>query len=57
MPWVKAGPVDWTSLDSPGYVIVRVGEGYEVYQGTRRISQRADDWDVAVGPIEADMNG
>ena len=37
MPWVMTGPVDWTNQDHPGYVIVQVGDGYEVHREGKRI--------------------
>jgi hypothetical protein len=54
MSWVKAGPVDWVSEDAPGYVIVRVGQGYDVLLGRRRIGTRAA-FPEAVELVEQDM--
>jgi hypothetical protein len=41
MPWVKTGLVDWVNEDFPGYVIVLVGDEYEVLRGGRRSVARS----------------
>ena len=57
MPWIKAGPVDWVNEDFPGYVIVLVGDGYEVHRGGKRIGHKAGNWDAALELVEDDIKG
>jgi hypothetical protein len=55
MPWVKTGPVDWVNQDYPGYVIVQIGDSYEIHRGGRRIGCKAGNWDAAIELIENDI--
>ena len=51
MTWVKSGLVDWVSQEHPGYVIVRVGQGFEVFLLSKRIGSWVASWDEALALV------
>jgi len=54
--WKKTGPVDWVSLDAPGYVIVAVGQGYAVHLEGKHIGDGrtfADAVDLVASDLAA----
>lgn len=55
--WSRAAsaPFEWTTQEAPGYMIVKVGQGYEVYLGNRRVGGWVSTFEDAVGLVEADM--